>query len=200
MSRQCSIKQEPISTESIDLDEVAPFPEEKNFALLRNGTPIYVNYLQAVNRLFVDVQTADVFSALKSKQKNIFDYSNLISPHSISPLLFNNIQELLFLIDQLDFDLRNKQEIIYFLLEHPELFSVTKEAQQKIRNYFPYSPLILEVVTDPEEKESQILFIYIQTTLSVTEALSRLNQLDEAWWLDVSKEIGEFMCINLEYL
>jgi len=202
MSRLC-YQQEFPPTRTINFEEIDPLPEQDKFALIKNGDPLYTNYLQAIDRYTIDVFTANIFSALHSKQ-NDFDMNklfNLFKAASRSNISLLDPDELDVVNDLWDYKIRNKKEIIPFLIEHIEIVPILQEARTIIKNYFNKSSLVLEVVTDPEEeKDSRILFIYIQTNLSPNDALSKLEKLDEDWWLDVSKEIGELMCLHVEYL
>ncbi|MGC9780508.1 MAG: hypothetical protein HZR80_14775 [Candidatus Heimdallarchaeota archaeon] len=196
MSRQCYQPIE-LSTESFDLEEVDPIPQKEKFDLLKNGMPIFINYYQAVSRMYVDIKTADVFSSLFSKQDKMISPFSINPQHSSIPIL-PDIQELNDSIDSWGFELRDKKEIVYYLLEFPELLPILQQAPLIIQNYFKSSPLVLEVRKDPEEG-SKNLMLYIQTSLSSEKAYKKLDEIDEQWWLIASKEIGGLLCLHVEF-
>jgi hypothetical protein len=68
-----------------------------------------------------------------------------------------------------------------FLQTHTELVLLLNEAYQELRKYFSSEDLKLELVADPEIAGDQQLFVYIFTSLSVTDALKRFDEFDEQW-------------------
>ena len=66
-----------------------------------------------------------------------------------------------------------------YLRRHPHFVPTLLEAAKVIpRSSGANSPLLLEVVTDPEEADPILeLFAFVQTTLSSDEALDRLGPL-----------------------
>lgn len=95
---------------------------------------------------------------------------------------------------------RGRSEIEKFLINYPFLVSFLQEAYGQIKTYFGESAqLILEVITDPEIAGAQELTIFIRTNLSSDEALQKLEQLDEGWWLDTAIDIREKLCIDIEF-
>ena len=88
-------------------------------------------------------------------------------------------------------------KIIKFLKENKNLSSfLTTEAYDKIRKYFPNEELILDVLTDPES-DDQIMVLYINTKLKPQEALKKLKELDENWWLGKASRYNN-LCIHLQ--
>lgn len=196
MSRQF-FKHEIPSTEAIDLDEVDPLPQQEEFALLNYGSSIYDNYLQAINRLYIDIQTANIFPAFLSKQDKFTTQDIIGFPRRTEPTILDP-QELYSLIDSWRFTIRDKNRVIYYILEYPELVPIINQAYLIISGYFKNPSLVLEVRKDPEEG-SEILVLYIQTSLSAEKAYTKLDQIDEHWWLEVSKEIGDLLCLHVEF-
>ncbi len=92
------------------------------------------------------------------------------------------------------------REVSSFLQAHPFLFPLLVEAHGKIAEYFePSTKPILEVIADPESEDSQELFVLILTHDTPEEALSRLDRLDQEWWLDVLPQARGKMTIDVEY-
>lgn len=95
---------------------------------------------------------------------------------------------------------RERDLVLPFLRQHFFLIPALLEAPAVVWRYFPFSPLVLEVVTDPEVPDDEQLMMYISTEVDAEEALSRLNQLDEDWWLDALEQVEGKMCIDLEFV
>ncbi len=87
-----------------------------------------------------------------------------------------------------------------FLAAHPFLEPLLVETYDKIGNYFgPQPEVVLEVVADPEADDDRELFTFIRTSLPPQEALEKLDQLDENWWLDAGDQADGKLCIHLEF-
>ncbi len=84
---------------------------------------------------------------------------------------------------------------------YPQLVEVLLEAHVYLQKYFGPDPRVtLEVVSDPEVEGMDELFAYIVTTLSVDEALARLDRLDEEWFLDQIDRVDGRFNFNLEFV
>lgn len=93
---------------------------------------------------------------------------------------------------------RNPPEVSEFLSSNIFLIPLIEEAYRKIREYFPQTELILEVLYDPEADNKELV-IFIHTNLPPDEALNKLEQLDKNWWLDASLEAEGRLCIHMEF-
>jgi hypothetical protein len=109
--------------------------------------------------------------------------------------VFENQLHLLDLI----YKFRGREEIIRFLSRNRFLPPILIETYFKIRSYFLDSPVILEIDTDPEVTMSEQLIVFIVTKLFPGEALAKLKQFDEDWWLGNSDQVRMKLCINLEF-
>ena len=87
-----------------------------------------------------------------------------------------------------------------FLQVHQELGLLLNEAYQELRKYFSSEDLKLELVTDPEIAGDQQLFVYISTSMQVTDALKRLDEFDEQWWLDRIDRADGLLNFNLRFV
>ena len=95
--------------------------------------------------------------------------------------------------------LRREEEVYDFLINDYFLFSFLSEAYGKISNYFEESSkLFLEVVTDPEIEDEELL-ISIHTNFRPDEAFNRLSRLDKEWWLDTPTYVRKKICIDLDF-
>jgi hypothetical protein len=60
--------------------------------------------------------------------------------------------------------------------------------------------LELELVSDPESRElRQTLFGYIYTPLPVQDAVAKLDEFDETWFLDAVYKTGVSLNFNLRF-
>lgn len=95
---------------------------------------------------------------------------------------------------------RRPKEVKEFLAAHPFLEPLLVEAYNKLDDYFgPQPDVVLEVVTDPEAIDDRELFAFIRTSLPSHEALEKLDQFDENWWLDAGDQVDGKLCIHLEF-
>ncbi len=95
---------------------------------------------------------------------------------------------------------RDISRVSLFLRNNPFLINILVGAWFNIRERFTSnSPLVLEVVSDPEEPGCDQLFIFIQTRLPAELAIERLHQLDDEWWLDAMSD-DDKMTIDIERL
>lgn len=97
------------------------------------------------------------------------------------------------------YTLRGRGEILQFLEKYPSLVELLLEAYSKIEQYFPRSEVFLEVAHDPEATDGDELVASIGTTLKPREAVQRLNQFDDDWWLGASDASEGRFCIRLEF-
>lgn len=88
-----------------------------------------------------------------------------------------------------------------FLRAYLALIDLLLEAPLHVERYFGPDPHVaLEVVVDPEANDSAELFANIYTSLPVEEALERLDQLDEGWFLaQLGRTAGRFN-FNVEFV
>ena len=71
-----------------------------------------------------------------------------------------------------------------FLSRHPFLYSVINEAKSQISKYFGDASISLRAYTYHDEPHEEELVVYIHTSLSVEDAMKRLDSLIEEWWID----------------
>ncbi len=99
------------------------------------------------------------------------------------------------------FTVRNPSAVRRFIQAHPDLVDIVVEAHSQVQKHFgPGTRIALEVVRDPDAQDAEQLFAYIQTALPVDEALKRLDQLDEEWFLDQVDLVQDDFNLNLEFV
>jgi hypothetical protein len=87
-----------------------------------------------------------------------------------------------------------------FLRENGHLTELLLEAREKIREYFGEDvPAALDIVKERDAKNSGRLFVLILTTLPPAEALSRLDELDQGWWIEALSASRSKVTIDIDY-
>jgi hypothetical protein len=109
---------------------------------------------------------------------------------------FNDISELSSL-----YEFRDDQAVESFLEENAFLGSLLFLTHKRAREYFgPGVRLAVKVIKDPEVGEDRRLFVLIPTEMHPDEALDRLDELYDDWWLDVLSKADHKMSIDVEYV
>ena len=99
------------------------------------------------------------------------------------------------------FKFRGRAVVAEFIEQTPIVIDSLFEAWQKINQYFSnQANAALEVFTDPDDSNDRRLFVLILTTLPSDEASSRLDQLDQQWWLSQPIDVKRVMNIDVEYV
>ena len=81
-------------------------------------------------------------------------------------------------------------EAAEFLNQHPHLYSVLLESVEQIHNIFGQDvELQLRFVKDPEIPNYQTLFCYIWVSMSVAEALEKLDVFEDEYYLQLPNDI-----------
>jgi len=97
------------------------------------------------------------------------------------------------------YSFRDEEAVRHFLQTHPHLIEVLFEAQfHLLRHFGPDSQVTLEVFPGPESEGEKRLFAYIIIFLPVEEALTRLDKLDEEWFLNQSDRVDGLLNFSLE--
>ncbi|MCI0614559.1 hypothetical protein L0244_16350 [bacterium] len=126
------------------------------------------------------------------------------SPHRLEESLAASIEASKDIeVEQLakDYQFKDYAEVSAFLNSNAFLILILREAHHKIKNHFGFdTEIALEVFTDPEGDDGQKLFALIFTALPVNEALERLEQLDQEWWLDTTTRAKGRLNIDVEYI
>ena len=87
-----------------------------------------------------------------------------------------------------------------FLDKHKDLANLLLDACTKIRDFFTSETLLLELISDTSIEGGEELFVYIQTYLSVEEAVEKINDFDEQWFLDQLSRTKGLFNFNLRFL
>lgn len=100
---------------------------------------------------------------------------------------------------QQKFVIREADKVEAFLDNHAALVPLLLEARHQIVRYFPKSPVVLQIFTDPDDAVSdEQLVASIAVTLPPDEAMKKLDQLGEAWGLAAMERAEGKFCITIE--
>ena len=78
----------------------------------------------------------------------------------------------------------HRSDVLEFLEDRPHLRPLLREAPAHIHRCFRSAKLLLELTVDPEIEDLVTLWIVVQTTMSVPDALAAYDLLGKSWWLD----------------
>lgn len=98
------------------------------------------------------------------------------------------------------YNLSNSSRLLRFFDENRALIPVVIEAHEELKKRFPSEEFTLEVVSDSEVDDCDELFAYILTSLPVEDALQRLNDLDEEWFLNQLDRTNGLFNFNLRFI
>jgi hypothetical protein len=98
------------------------------------------------------------------------------------------------------YNMPNSSDVAIFLDRHLNLVDFLLESAKQIRIYFPSEELSLEVVSDPETAGNEELFVYILTSLPAKDALEKLNEFDDQWFLDQLDLTDGLFNFNLRFV
>jgi len=98
------------------------------------------------------------------------------------------------------FVLECRAEVLEFLEVNPDIAPLIAATYYQIPFYFESAPLVLRVEDgfDEDDEEPQ-LALYIPTDLPPAEALAKLRELDQNWWLDAMDLAHGKMTVNIMY-
>jgi hypothetical protein len=104
-------------------------------------------------------------------------------------------------LDAIDeaFVLRNASEVRRFVADKPELASLIIEAFAVAHEYFPDTPVLLDLLHDSESDRVGVE-LSIQTTKAPDEAQVTLESFDQAWWLANMTRAESLLTVSLEYV
>ncbi len=98
------------------------------------------------------------------------------------------------------YSFRQEAEVLVFLEKYPYLLPTLVTASEKIKFYFQDAKLWLGIIIDPDTSRHSHLVIWIETAFAPSEALKKLDQLVEEWWLKLPNRILDKISTNLEFV
>jgi transcriptional regulator with XRE-family HTH domain len=87
-------------------------------------------------------------------------------------------------------------EVHRLLRAHPDITSVINEAANQLVRFIPDARLSLELLTDPEYGDEDLL-LGAATSLPPLEALAALDRFDETWWIPNVRRARGLFFVNL---
>lgn len=91
------------------------------------------------------------------------------------------------------------QNLLSFLKRHDGLVQLLLDAEQAIRQFFPSEKLSLDLVSIPDEENTEHMVIKIWADTDVDDAINRRDKLDEAWWSEHFCKFGDYLSIRLAF-
>lgn len=95
------------------------------------------------------------------------------------------------------FEIRDERRVRAYINANPALANVLEEARSQIADMFRGFTLLLKMGSPTSPLNAPKLILSIQTTMPRREALEKLDDLDEAWWLDQPTSVDKNLIITL---
>lgn len=101
----------------------------------------------------------------------------------------------------LEYEIADEDAILEFLERYPDVAPLLSDIRANIRRFFGEEPVRLELSYDPECPEvDPDLVANIQTLYRSQEALDRLHQFDDAWWIKKLGETNAPLIVSIEHV
>jgi hypothetical protein len=101
----------------------------------------------------------------------------------------------------LEYQITDEEEILAFLERYPAVAPLLHDVRSNIRRFFGEDPVRLELFYDPEwPEDGPKLVVNIQTHYASREALDRLHQFDDEWWIKSRGEINAPLMVSFEHV
>lgn len=95
----------------------------------------------------------------------------------------------------------DRRAVREFLRMHPDLAGMLIEAYEPLADAFgPFPRVSLSIMRDPEIEDKVELLGSILTPLGAAEALARLEQFDDRWFLHQLKQASGLLNFDLEFV
>jgi hypothetical protein len=100
-----------------------------------------------------------------------------------------------------DYQITDEADILAFLERYPAVAPLLHDVRSNIRKFFGEDPVRLEMFYDPEwPEDGPKLVVNIQTHYASREALDRLHQFNDAWWIKSRSEIDAPLMVSFEHV
>jgi hypothetical protein len=99
-----------------------------------------------------------------------------------------------------EYQIPDEEEILAFLERYPAVAPLLFDIRRNIRRFFDEDPVRLDMFYDPEwPEDGPKLVVNIQTHSASHEALDRLHQFDDAWWIKRHDAIDAPLMVSFEH-
>ena len=121
-------------------------------------------------------------------------------PHEAQASLTASARELLAVVES-TYSIREHARTMSFLRGASHLVPLLLAIPKAVLSAFAEEcPLVLEVSCVDEYGDEDELVVLIQTRLGAADALARLRDFDDAWWLDHLSQTNGKITINVEFV
>ena len=97
--------------------------------------------------------------------------------------------------------IRNRERVMNVVRSYPALAAILREVPAAVHAAFgSHCPLVLDARCFGVSPTDDELEVSIETPPGVVDALARLHDFDEAWWLDRVPEASGKLVITIEYV
>ena len=103
----------------------------------------------------------------------------------VAPLLKFPIKSIIpdvSVIDRYLIRENDRSAVMEFLTDHDDVLALLPEAERVIRRHFSKDDASIRLYLDDDDPRDNILFMQIQTSLEVDEAIDRTLVLDDEWY------------------
>lgn len=122
------------------------------------------------------------------------DFDGILENWSITENIAKKITEKL----SQHFQLKNEEDIGYYLSYNQFLVPVLEDCYNKVKDYFKNDEsLVLELIQDPMDNIEKLV-MYIVTILPPKEAISVLKKIYREWWISYPSDCRDHIVIDVE--
>lgn len=94
---------------------------------------------------------------------------------------------------------RDRERVRAYLIEHPELIGILREADPEIaRRFGEQTTVVMDIIDDPDIVDEQMLFGFIRTSLAPQDAVDLLHRLDREWWIARGADVRDQLALSIE--
>ena len=104
----------------------------------------------------------------------------------------------LFALLKQQYQVADEERVFAFLRTHSQLLPILNEGRTAVSLFFgEETPVLLNVVRDPDLGEFEYLIAWVQTALPPAEAVDRLLEMGDAWFSTRLEIVGDRLNFNL---
>lgn len=96
-------------------------------------------------------------------------------------------------------DPENESAVKAFITERQPLLSIIESAPKHIKALFGDSPLLAQLISDPDASEHKLLAIYIGASVSPKDASDKLDELFLSEWGNQLDRVSDFLFLSVKF-